>query len=551
VANLRPTSALAEELGISPDHHLPWGRNRAKISLEALGKGGRNGALVLVSAINPTPPGEGKTTTSVGLAMGLRKRGVRTVPVLREPSLGPVFGVKGGGTGGGKATLEPAADINLHFTGDMHAITSAHNLLAALVDNALHFRVPVELDVRRIAWRRCMDMNDRSLRNVIVGLGGPGDGVPRETSFDITAASEVMAIMALASGIEDLQARLSRIVVGHTPGGEPVRAEQLFAGPAMTALLKDAIMPNLVQTGEGGPALVHCGPFGNIAHGCNSVLATRLGLDHADVVVTEAGFGFDLGAEKFLDIKCRNAGIWPRGVVLVATLRALKYHGGAPIARVAEPDPKALAAGFDHLAKHLETIQNFGLPAVIGINRFPTDSDEELKLLSDWARAHGVAVAVNEGFGKGGDGALELADAVMSMVKGNEKNPPQPRFTYPLDAAPQEKIRAIARNVYGAKDVSFTPQALKDLDAAAKLGGNELPICMAKTHLSLTDDPKRLGRPRDFEITVREVRLSAGAGFLVALTGEILTMPGLPKEPAAKRVVVHADGRITGLMQGE
>lgn len=551
MANLRPTSALAEELGISPDHHLPWGRHRAKIPLEALGRGGRNGALVLVSAINPTPPGEGKTTTSVGLAMGLRKRGVRTVPVLREPSLGPVFGVKGGGTGGGKATLEPAADINLHFTGDLHAITSAHNLLAALVDNALHFRAPVKLDVRRIAWRRCMDMNDRALRNVVVGLGGTAHGVPRETAFDITAASEVMAILALSSGIDDLQARLSRIVVGHTEDGEPVRASDLHAGPAMTALLKDAIMPNLVQTAEGGPALVHCGPFGNIAHGCNSVLATRMALDHADVVITEAGFGFDLGAEKFLDIKCRGAGIWPRGVVLVATLRALKYHGGAPLARVAEPDPKALAGGFDHLQKHLETAAAFGLPVVIGINRFPTDSDEELRQLSSWAREQGVAVAVNDGYGRGGEGALELADAVSDMVKRNASSPPAPKFSYSLDATPEEKIRAIARTVYGADGVNFTPSAIKDLEAAAKLGGNELPICVAKTHLSLTDDPRRLGRPRGFDITVREVRLSAGAGFLVALTGEILTMPGLPREPAAKRVVVHPDGRITGLMQGE
>ncbi len=548
---LRPTHELAAELGLAPEHHLPWGRHRAKVALEALGQGRRNGALVLVSAINPTPPGEGKTTTSVALAMALRRRGVRAVPALREPSLGPVFGVKGGGTGGGQAMLEPAADINLHFTGDLHAITSAHNLLAALVDNALSFRTPVDVDARRVRWRRCMDMNDRSLRNVIVGLGGTANGVPRETHFDITAASEVMAVLALSESLEDLERRLARLVVAQHPDGSPVRAAELHAPASMVALLKDALMPNLVQTREGGPAFVHCGPFGNIAHGCNSVLATRMALDYADVVVTEAGFGFDLGAEKFLDIKCRQSGLWPRGVVLVATLRALKYHGGAPLSAVAEPDPKALQAGFEHLEKHLESVAAFGLPVVIGINRFPQDTDEELALLRAWAAERGVRVGLSDGFARGGEGALELADAVMALVRETEAAPPQPRFLYALEDAPEEKIRKVARAVYGASDVHFTPHAKKDLEAAVAMGGAELPVCMAKTHLSLTDHPSRIGRPRGFDITVREVRLSAGAGFLVCLTGELLTMPGLPKEPAAKRVVVHPDGRITGLMQGE
>ncbi|HET9449759.1 MAG TPA: formate--tetrahydrofolate ligase, partial [Aggregicoccus sp.] len=499
----------------------------------------------------PTPPGEGKTTMSVALAMGLRQRGVKAVAALREPSLGPVFGVKGGGTGGGRAVLEPAAAINLHFTGDLHAITSAHNLLAALVDNALHFGEPVALDARRVRWRRCMDMNDRSLRNVMVGMGGPAHGVPRETHFDITAASEVMAILALSRSLPDLQERLSRIVVGQAPDGRAVRASELYAGPSMTALLQDALMPNLVQTREGGPALVHAGPFGNIAHGCNSVLATKMGLSYADVVVTEAGFGFDLGAEKFLDIKCRDSGLWPRGVVLVATLRALKFHGGAPLAKVADPDEAALRGGFSHLEKHLESVAAFGLPVVVAVNRFPQDSDQELELLRAFGRERGVEVAVCEGFARGGEGALELADAVSGLVARTAATPPRPRFLYALEQPPEEKIAAIARTVYGADGVDFTPGARKDLEAAVKLGGAQLPVCMAKTHLSLTDDPTRLGRPRGFRITVREVRLSAGAGFLVALTGEIMTMPGLPREPAAKRVVVHPDGRVTGLMQGE
>lgn len=548
---LRPIAEVGAELGLAPEDVLPWGRDRAKVSLDALGRRSGQGRMVLVSAINPTPPGEGKTTMSVALAMGLRKRGRKAVAALREPSLGPVFGVKGGGTGGGQASLEPAADINLHFTGDLHAITSAHNLLAALVDNALYYGHPVALEGTRVRWRRALDMNDRFLRNVIVGLGGKAHGVPRETSFDITAASEVMAILALAESLQDLEARLGRIVVGQAPDGSPVRANDVNAAASMVALLKDALMPNLAQTREGGPAIVHAGPFGNIAHGCSSVMGTRLALAYADEVVTEAGFGFDLGAEKFLDIKCRSAGVWPRGVMLVVTLRALKHHGGASPAQVADPNREALLKGFDHLEKHLESVAAFGLPAVLCVNKFPQDTESELDELRAFAKARGVGIAVCDSFGRGGEGALELADTVLAMLDATDAAPPKPRFLYELEQTPEEKIRAIARTVYGADDVAFTPGARKDLEMARALGGAGLPVCMAKTHLSLSDDPTKTGRPRGFTLTVREVRLSAGAGFLVALTGELLTMPGLPREPAARRVTVHPDGRITGLMQGE
>lgn len=548
---MRPIPEVAAELGLNPTDVHPWGRDRAKVSLDALTRPGapHKGRLILVSSINPTPPGEGKTTSSVALAMGLRRRGRRAVAALREPSLGPVFGVKGGGTGGGVASLEPAADINLHFTGDLHAITSANNLLAALVDNALYYRTPVELDVNRIRWRRCMDMNDRFLRNVVVGLGGKANGIPREGGFDITAASEVMAILALSADAKDLEARCSRIVVGQTPDGKPVRAADLFAGPSMVALLKDALMPNLVQTREGGPALVHCGPFGNIAHGCSSVLSTKLALAYGQEVVTEGGFGFDLGAEKFLDIKCRTAGLWPRMVVVVVTLRALKHHGGAR--EVSVPNVDALKRGFDNLEKHLESVRAFGLPPLIAINRFPTDSHEEIAEVRAFGKRLGVPVAAHDGFVHGGEGSLEFADSVLDVLDKTEGAEPQPKFLYPLSMPPEEKIRTIAKTVYGADDVVFTVQAQKDIDAAVQLGGAELPVCMAKTHLSLSDDPARLNRPRGFHVTVREVRLSAGAGFLVALTGDILTMPGLPREPSAKRVTIQPDGRILGLMQGE
>ncbi|MGO9063261.1 MAG: formate--tetrahydrofolate ligase [Myxococcaceae bacterium] len=551
MSTLRPIHEVAARLGLRQEHVIPWGRHRAKVELAALEAHPPRGRLVLVSAITPTPPGEGKTTTSVALAMGLCRRRRNAVAALREPSLGPVFGLKGGGTGGGVATLEPSQDINLHFTGDIHAVGAANNLLAALVDNALHFRHPVEIDPRSVRWRRCLDMNDRSLREIVSGLGGRANGVVRETGFDITAASEIMAILALTEGPKDLEARCARVVVGQTLAGEPVTAGQLKASGAMAALLQDALLPNLVQTREGGPAIVHAGPFANIAHGCSSVLGTRLGLAYADEVITEAGFGFDLGAEKFLDIKCRSAGLWPHGVTLVATLRALKFHGGAPLARVAEPDAQALERGFENLGKHLETIAAFGLPAVVAVNRFPQDSDAELDRLRGWGRANGVTVAVCEGFAKGGEGALELADAVLAMLDRAESSPPAPRYLYSLEAPLKEKLRAVARTAYGARDIVFTAGAERDLAQVEKLGGAHLPVCIAKTQLSLSDDPTRAGRPRDFVVTVRELRLSAGAGFVVALTGEILTLPGLPKEPAAAHVVVHPDGRVTGLMQGE
>ena len=428
---LRPINEVAERLGLRVENVIPWGRHRAKVELAALDGRPARGRLVLVSAITPTPPGEGKTTTSVALAMGLCRRGRNAVAALREPSLGPVFGVKGGGTGGGLATLEPAQDINLHFTGDIHAVGAANNLLAALVDNDLHFRSPVELDPRSVRWRRCLDMNDRSLREIVTGLGGRGNGVVRETGFDITAASEMMAILALSEGPKDLEARCARIVVGQSLTGEAVTAGQLKAASAMAALLQDALLPNLVQTREGGPAIVHAGPFGNIAHGCSSVLGTRLGLAYADEVITEAGFGFELGAEKFLDIKCRSAGLWPRGVTLVATLRALKFHGGAPLARVAEPDADALERGLEHLWKHLETVAAFGLPAVVAVNRFPQDSEAELQTLKRWGRSAGVPVAVCEGFAKGGEGALELADAVLAMLDRTESSPLPHSFSTP------------------------------------------------------------------------------------------------------------------------
>jgi formate--tetrahydrofolate ligase len=550
----RPITEVARELGLENQLEL-YGRGKGKIELGAalLEKRGA-GRLILVTAINPTPAGEGKTTTSIALAMGMRRLGMNAVLALREPSLGPVFGVKGGGTGGGKASLVPTDDINLHFTGDLHAITSAHNLLSALADNAAHHREQLGdlgvLDPRRISWPRALDMNDRFLRNVIVGLGGASQGTPRETRFDITAASEVMAILALSTDYVDLESRLGRIVVGTTFEGKTVTARDVGAAGAMTALLRDALKPNLVQTAEGGPAFVHCGPFANIAHGCNSLLATQLAMATGDFAITEAGFGFDLGGEKFLDIKCRAAGIWPRAIVLVATLRALKMHGGAALKEAANPDAAALEKGLAHLEKHLETARGFGLQAVVAINVFPQDTESELALVASAAAKLEVQVVRSEGFARGGEGALELARVVAEVATATDKAPPLPRYTYELSDAPEEKIRKIARAIYGARDVAFTAAAQKDLSRIRSLGAEQLPICMAKTQLSLTDDPKQPGRPRDFVITVREVRLSAGAGFLVALTGDVMTMPGLPKVPAARGVKLGADGSIKGLMQG-
>ncbi len=551
----RPIEAVAREIGLLPADLELYGRGKAKVDLAALGRPTTAaGRLILVTAINPTPAGEGKTTTSIGLAMGLRRLGKNAVLALREPSLGPVFGVKGGGTGGGKASLVPADDINLHFTGDIHAITSAHNLLSALVDNAIFFRERIgdsELDPRQITWGRALDMNDRFLRRVIVGLGGKAHGTAREDRFDITAASEIMAVLALARDHVELEERLSRIVVGSTYEGHPVTAGSLGAAGAMTALLRDALKPNLVQTAEGGAAFVHCGPFGNIAHGCNSVLATRLAMQHGDYAITEGGFGFDLGGEKFLNIKCRAMGVWPRAVVLVATLRALKMHGGAPTKIAGEPDRERLERGIAHLEKHLENAAVYGLTPVVAINVFPNDTAEELDLVRAAAARLGARVAPCEGFARGGEGATELARVVGEVVDATDASPPVPRYVYSLDQSPEDKIRALARTIYGARDVTFTATAEKDLKRVRELGYADLPICMAKTQLSLSDDPSLVGRPRDFLVTVREVRLSAGAGFLVPLTGEVMTMPGLPRVPAARGMKLLPDGRIKGLMQNE
>ena len=550
----QPILDVARELGVQAEHVIPYGRDKAKIDLAALDRAPSGaGRLVLVSAINPTPAGEGKTTTSVALAMGMRRLGKRVALCLREPSLGPVFGVKGGGTGGGRATLVPEDDINLHFTGDIHAITTAHNLLAALVDNACHFGAALgdkgAIDPRAITWGRAIDMNDRALRNVVVGLGRKVDGVPRQDRFDITAASEIMAIVALARDHRDLEARLGRVVVGASLGGAPITVADVGAAGALTARLRDALLPNLVQTAEGGPALVHAGPFANIAHGSSSILATRLGMATCDYTVTEAGFGFDLGGEKFLDIKCRAAGIWPRMVVLVATLRALKVHGGCPVKAAAEPNPAALERGLAHLDRHLETAAFFGLPVVVAINVFPNDRADELGVVDEAARRRGVRVARSEGFAHGGEGALDLARAVGETADGTDRAPPAPRYAYDLADPLREKIRKVATTVYGAADVALTASAARDLKRIEDLGHGELPVCVAKTQLSLTDDPTITGRPEGFTITVREVRLAAGAGFVVPLTGDMMTMPGLPREPAALRVELLPSGKIRGLMQ--
>lgn len=554
MTSIRPIAEVAAELGLSSADYEPYGAGKAKLALSVADTPRGKGRLVLVSAINPTPAGEGKTTTCIGLAMGMRRRGHNAVLALREPSLGPVFGVKGGGTGGGKASLVPADDINLHFTGDLHAISSAHNLLSAMIDNALHFGTPIAgepLDGRRITWGRALDMNDRALRRVVVGMGGTAHGMPREERFDITAASEIMAIVALASGYEDLEARLTRIVVGQTRAGKPITAGDLGAAGAMTALLRDALRPNLVQTEEGGPAVVHAGPFANIAHGCNSALATRMALALGDYAITEAGFGFDLGGEKFLDIKCRQLGIWPRVLVLVATLRALKMHGGVPVKEASAPNREALLRGLDHLEKHLENAAMFGLPVVVAVNAFPDDTDQEMALVEAAAAKLGARVARSTGFARGGEGALELADLVAEMAQASDASPPSLRCLYELGLEPAEKIRTIAQKVYGARDVAFTREAERDLARAVELGFGNVPICIAKTQLSLSDDPKRPGRPRDFDVTVREVRIAAGAGFLVAITGDMMTMPGLPRVPAAHSVKLLPDGRIKGLMQND
>ncbi|MBQ9432735.1 MAG: formate--tetrahydrofolate ligase [Synergistaceae bacterium] len=536
---------IAAKLGISEDDLELYGKYKAKISPQVIKNLNTkpDGKLILVTAITPTPAGEGKTTTSVGLTDGLNAIGKNACVALREPSLGPSFGLKGGAAGGGYAQVIPMEDINLHFTGDLHAITTAHNLCAAMLDNHIQQGNELGIDPRRIVFRRAMDLNERALRNIIVGLGGTANGVPRESGFDITVASEVMAIFCLASDLMDLKARLGRMVLAYTYDNKPVTVDDIHTAGSMAVLLKDAIKPNLAQTLECSPAFIHGGPFANIAHGCNSVQATRLGLKCADYLVTEAGFGADLGAEKFLDIKCRMAGLKPDAVVVVATVRALKMHGGLSKKELAREDLDALEAGIPNLIKHIENIKKYGLPVVVAINKFPTDTNAELALVAKKCEELGADFALSEVWEKGGKGGVELAQKVVDACE----KPSHFRFIYDENMTPKEKMNAIAREIYGADGVDFTLQAEKDLERIHELGKDNLLVCMAKTQYSLSDDPAKLGRPSGFRITVREVRLSAGAGFLVAITGSIMTMPGLPKKPAALNIDVDADGKITGL----
>lgn len=544
-AQMQHIREIAAQLGLTEDDIELYGKYKAKISLDAWNKvkNGPDGKLVLVTAINPTPAGEGKTTTSVGLADAFHKLGHKVAVALREPSLGPCFGLKGGAAGGGYAQVVPMEDINLHFTGDFHAITTAHNLLAAVIDNHIQQGNALDIDVRRVAWKRVLDLNDRALRNVVIGLGGKAHGVPRETGFDITVASEMMAILCLARDLEDMKKRLGEIVVAYSRDGRAIRAEELNVTGALTLLFKDAIKPNLVQTLEGTPALIHGGPFANIAHGCNSVMATKFALKFADIAITEAGFGADLGAEKFLDIKCRFAGIHPDAVVIVATVRALKMHGGVPKTELGKVDMAALEKGLANLTKHIENVHKFGLPAVVAINAFPTDTKEELDFVEEKCNALGASVALSQVWAKGGEGGVELAEKVLEAMK----QPADFHYMYEMEQSIPEKIEAIAKAIYGADGVDFTAPAKKQLAEIEALGLDKMPICMAKTQYSLSDDATKLGRPEGFRITVKELRISAGAGFIVALTGNILTMPGLPKKPAAENMDIDVNGKITGL----
>ena len=543
-AKMLPISQVAARAGIGEELLEHYGRYKAKLDLTSLRDKPRKGKLILVTAINPTPAGEGKTTTSVGLADALSRLDKNVLLCLREPSLGPVFGVKGGAAGGGYAQVVPMEDINLHFTGDFHAIGAANNLLAAMLDNHIQQGNALGIDPRRITWRRCVDMNDRQLRNVVDGLGGKANGTPREDGFDITVASEIMAVLCLATGLKDLKERLARIIVGYTYAGAPVTAADLKAQGAMAALLKDAIKPNLVQTLENTPAFVHGGPFANIAHGCNSVSATDAALKLADYVVTEAGFGADLGAEKFLDIKCRAAGMSPDAVVVVATVKALKYNGGVPKAELGAENVEALERGLPNLLKHVENItQVFGLPCVVAINRFVNDTDAELALIRDKCRALGVNVALSEVWAKGGAGGEDLAREVLRLVE----QPKHFQFSYDLDQPLKAKIETIVRRVYGGAGVAYSGAADKELARLEELGFGGLPVCMAKTQYSLSDDPAKLGRPEGFTVTVSKVKVSAGAGFVVVQTGDIMTMPGLPKVPAAEKIDVDENGVISGL----
>ena len=544
-AKMLPIAKVAEKLGLTDEDLIPYGRYKAKINHKLIHSDRPDGKLILMTAISPTPAGEGKTTTSVGLADALNAMGKKTMLCLREPSLGPVFGVKGGAAGGGYAQVVPMEDINLHFTGDIHAIGTANNLLAAMIDNSIQQGNPLNIDPRRITWKRCMDMNDRQLRFIVDGLGGKVNGTPREDGFDITVASEVMAIFCLATDLADLKDRLSRIVCAYTYDGQPVTAGQIGAAGAMAALLKDAIDPNLVQTLENNPAIIHGGPFANIAHGCNSVTATKLSLKLDDYVVTEAGFGADLGAEKFLDIKCRMADLHPSAVVLVATVRALKSHGGVAKPDLNKPNVEAVRKGAANLERHIDNIKNgFGLPVCVAINAFPTDTPEEMAVIEEVCAKAGVKCALSEVFAKGGEGGKALAETVLSIMP----EAPQPiQYTYDLGASLPEKIEAVAKKIYRADGVTYTPAAKKMLDDLAAMGYGELPVCIAKTQYSFSDNAKLTGAPTGFKMNVREVRLSAGAGFVVVICGSIMTMPGLPKHPAAMDIDVDAEGRITGL----
>lgn len=545
-ASLKHIREVAEKLNISEEELDYYGKYKAKLSDELWDKvkGNKDGKLVLVTAINPTPAGEGKTTTTVGLGQALALREKKAVIALREPSLGPCFGVKGGASGGGYAQVVPMEDLNLHFTGDFHAITSANNLLAAMLDNHIHQGNQLNIDTNQIVWKRCLDMNDRALRNIVVGLGRKVDGVVREDHFIITVASEIMAILCLADDMEDLKLRLSRIIVAYTYDGRPVTAKDIKAVGSMAALLKDAIKPNLIQTLENTPAIIHGGPFANIAHGCNSVRATKTALKLADIVVTEAGFGADLGAEKFFDIKCVSAGLKPDGVVLVATVRALKYNGGVEKKNLGQPDLEALKKGIVNLEKHMENLKNYNVPVVVTLNRFSTDTEEELQFVKEFCEERGCDFALSEVWEKGGQGGLALADKVIEILEAKTAD-----FTplYPLSLSLKGKIETVAKRIYGADSVTYDSQAEKMLKKIEEMGYGEVPVCMAKNQYSLSDDPAKLGRPEGFSINIREVYLSAGAGFVVAITGTVVTMPGLPLVPAAEQIDVDKDGFITGL----
>lgn len=545
-ADIKPISDIAEKLGISADELEFYGKYKAKLPLSLLKKyeSKEDGKLILVTAINPTPAGEGKTTVTVGLGEAMNRIGKKAVIALREPSMGPVFGIKGGAAGGGYAQVIPMEDINLHFTGDMHAITAANNLLCAIIDNHIQQGNELRIDPRRILFKRCLDMNDRALRNVVIGLGGKVNGVPREDGFMITVASEIMAILCLSSGIKDLKDRLGSILTAYTYDGTPVYARDLNAVGSMAALLKDAIKPNLVQTLENTPALMHGGPFANIAHGCNSVTATRLALKLGDYCITEAGFGADLGAEKFLDIKCRCAGLKPSCVVIVATIRALKYNGGVPKAELSKENTVALKNGIVNLETHIENMRKYGLPVVVAINRFATDTEAEIETIEAFCKEKNVPVSLTEVFARGGEGGKELAEKVVKTIETKEAHF-KPIYDEKLSI--KEKLNVLAKEIYRAGDVVFTSNAEKAISEIEKLGKDKLPICVAKTQYSLSDDPQKLGSPKGFTLTVRDVRLSAGAGFIVALTGDIMTMPGLPKQPAAYKIDVDDDGNVSGL----